>query len=301
MQGSHLGFGREVSGVTPSAAGVWQQRFYRIGHSGASGHAPANTLKSLALALEIGVDMVEFDVRACRDGLVLIHDATLEHVPSPYGARVVRECTVAELQALPLEGGERIPTLAEALELLRGAASAHQVPFNLDLKEAGCEAHVIETLRELGALEQALISSTIPTSLAAVRAASSTVKIGLSYPEDRGNASKRPLLKPVVDGAVWLMRQTLPRRVLGMMAQAGANAVMLNHRVVSRQVVDLIHRHQGRVFVWTVDDVERLQRVYALGVDGIASNYPELFQQLPPFRKDGAPSNPEIESPQLPR
>jgi glycerophosphoryl diester phosphodiesterase len=296
MQHSNLGFGREGSG-----AGVWQKRFYRIGHSGAAGHAPANTLKSLALALEIGVDIVEFDVRACRDGLVLIHDATLEHVPSPYGARAVRDCTVAELQALTLEGGERIPTLVEALELLRGAAGAHRVPFNLDLKEAGCEARVVAALCELGALEQALISSTIPTSLAAVRAVSPVVKIGLSYPEDRGNASKRALLKPAVDGAVWWMRQTLPRRVLGMMAQAGANAVMLNHRVVSQQVVEVVHRCQGRVFVWTVDDVERLQQVYALGVDGIASNYPELFQQLPPFRKDGAPSNPGIKSLRLPR
>lgn len=283
MQHANLGFGREFSGASPSAAGAWQKRFYRIGHSGAAGHAPANTLKSLALALDIGVDIVEFDVRACQDGLVLIHDATLEHMPSPYGAKAVRDCTVAELQTLALEGGERIPTLAEALELLRG-----RVPFNLDLKEAGCEARVVAALRELGALEQALISSTIPTSLAAVRAASSTVKIGLSYPEDRGNASKRALLKPVVDSAVWLMRQTLPRRVPGMMAQAGANAVMLNTRVVSQRVVDVVHQHQGRVFVWTVDDAARLQQVYALGVDGIASNYPELFQQLPPLRTDGA-------------
>jgi len=285
MQHPDLGFGREVSGADPSAGGVWQKRFYRIGHSGAAGHAPANTLKSLALALEIGVDIVEFDVRACRDGLVLIHDATLEAMPSPYGAKAVRECTVAELQALPLESGERIPTLAEALELLRG-----RVPFNLDLKEAGCETRVVEALREMGALELALLSSTIPTSLAAVRAASPTIKIGLSYPEDRGNASKRALLKPVVDSAVQLMRQTLPRRVLGMMARAGANAVMLNHRVVSQEVVEVIHEHQGRVFVWTVDDAARLQQVYALGVDGIASNTPELFQQLPPFRKDGAPT-----------
>jgi glycerophosphoryl diester phosphodiesterase len=59
----NLGFGRGNSGLDEQPAGIWQKDFYRIGHSGASGYAQANTLESLSLALEMGVDMVEFDVR----------------------------------------------------------------------------------------------------------------------------------------------------------------------------------------------------------------------------------------------
>jgi glycerophosphoryl diester phosphodiesterase len=65
--------------------GSWSRRCLRIGHAGAAAHAPPNTLKSLALALDLGVDMVEFDVRACRDALVLLHDDDLSHFPGGQG------------------------------------------------------------------------------------------------------------------------------------------------------------------------------------------------------------------------
>jgi len=168
-----------------------------------------------------------------------------------------------------------IPTFGEALDLLQGRAL-----INVDLKAAGYERSVIEILRSMNMLGDVLISSLIPGSLIVVRHASSSVKTGLSYPEDRGDASKRPLLKPVVNIVVQLMKVALPYRVVGMMARARANAVMLNHQVVSKQVVDLVHGCNGRVFAWTVDEPELLRDLYSQEVDGIASNYPELFAQM---------------------
>jgi len=70
--------------------GAWGKTFLRIGHGGAAGHAPANTLRSLGLALQMGVDMVEFDVRPCRDALVLLHDDKLTQVvPCPCPAACI--------------------------------------------------------------------------------------------------------------------------------------------------------------------------------------------------------------------
>lgn len=270
-----FGFNKIPSGMDPQASATWRQQFFRIGHSGAAGHVLANTLDSLALALEMGVDMVEFDVRPCRDALILLHDNDLSAISAQYRGKVASECTLAELKTLSLRDGQRIPTFAEALNLLRGRAA-----FNVDLKAVGYEQQVIEVLQAHHALGDALISSLFPESLVAVRQASAHVKTGLSYPRDRGNASTRKSLKPLVDSVVMSMRYTLPYRIVQMLRRAHANAVMLNHRVVSRRVVEVVQRYEGRVFVWTVDDAPLLQTVHRLRVDGIASNYPELFKIL---------------------
>src|SRR5512143_1556225 len=119
----------------PSEA--WNKPFLRIGHGGASGHAPANTLRSLALALEMGVDMVEFDVRPCRDALVLLHDDNLAQFDGARG--LASESTLADLRSLVTDPDRKIPTLSEALDLVRGRAL-----INVDLKATGYEDAVVE-------------------------------------------------------------------------------------------------------------------------------------------------------------
>jgi glycerophosphoryl diester phosphodiesterase len=270
-----FGFGRMQSVMGSRSSEAWNRAFLRIGHSGASGHAPANTLKSLALALEKGVDVVEFDVRPCRDQLVLLHGDDLSHVSPQWKGKLASESSLDVLRTIDVGDGERIPTFTEALDLLQGRAL-----INVDLKAAGYERSVMEVLCSRNMLGDVLISSLIPDSLIAVRHESSSVRTGLSYPEDRGGASKRPLLKPVVNLVIQLMKVALPYRVVSMMARARANAVMLNHQVVSTHVVDLVHGCNGRVFAWTVDEPELLRDLCSQEVDGIASNYPELFEGI---------------------
>lgn len=95
-----------------------QYRFLRVGHRGASAHAPDNTLAGLRKAAELGADMVEIDLQRTADGhVVLAHDAWLRD-----GSRriwPIRHSSLAELQAIDLGGGEQIPTLDRALKLCR--------------------------------------------------------------------------------------------------------------------------------------------------------------------------------------
>ena len=248
---------------------AWDRPFLRIGHGGASAHAPANTLRSLALALELGVDVVEFDVRPCRDALVLLHDDALAH----FGATgLASERTLAELRQLTTGPDRRIATLAEALDLLKGRAL-----LNVDLKATGYEEAVVELVRARGMGGDALYSSLYPLSLRRVRQVDPQARTGLSYPEDRANASGKPYLRPVVDAALALLRLSLPYRILRMMAGAQANAVMLHQRVVSRAAIRTVQQAGGKVFVWTVDTAQRLRELREMGVNGIASNRPELF------------------------
>ncbi|MBZ0251997.1 MAG: hypothetical protein K8I02_01540, partial [Candidatus Methylomirabilis sp.] len=95
------------------------RRCLRIAHRGASGECPENTLAAFGRALEIGVDMVEFDVHLSRDGVpVVIHDDDVRRTTD--GRGLVKDLTLAELRRLDAGGwkdarfaGERIPTLEE--------------------------------------------------------------------------------------------------------------------------------------------------------------------------------------------
>src|SRR5215207_11286279 len=100
-------------------------RVWVVGHRGAMGHCPENTLASFARGLELGADWIEMDVHLSRDGaVVVIHDETLDRTTNGHG--LVRDCNLAELTALdagvwfsPAYAGERIPTLDELLAFAR--------------------------------------------------------------------------------------------------------------------------------------------------------------------------------------
>ena len=253
---------------------AWQKPFLRIGHGGASGHAPANTLRSLRLALQMGVDMVEFDVRPCRDALVLLHDDSLTHYGAP--DKLASQSTIDDLRSLAANPDEQIGTLAEALDLLKGHAL-----INVDIKAMGYEDAVVKMVMAKGMAKDVIYSSLYPQSLRRISQAQPEAMIGISYPEDRRSGKgKSPYPRLVVNTALGVMRLLLPFRILQLMAEAQANAVMLYHKVVSKSVVKVVHRAGGKVFVWTVDTPQRIREVKDLGVDGITSNLPNLFDGI---------------------
>src|SRR5260370_19807838 len=89
-------------------------RIWVVGHRGAMGHCPENTLASFERGLELGADWIELDVHLSADrALVVIHDATLDRTTN--GPRLVREHTLAELTALDAGDGQLIPTLDQVL------------------------------------------------------------------------------------------------------------------------------------------------------------------------------------------
>ena len=104
-----------------------------MGHRGARREFAENTLRSIEIALAAGVGAVEIDVRLSRDGhLIVIHDETLDRTTNGEGA--VLDMNIAELRALDAGEGERLPTLDEVLELVRGRAELF-----VELKAADCE------------------------------------------------------------------------------------------------------------------------------------------------------------------
>ena len=110
-----------------------------IGHRGASGLELENTLASLRLAVALGVDGVEFDVRVSKDRqLVLCHDKNLSRI-SESKAKVA-DLTLAELKRIPLKGGEVIATLDEALVVLKDTWAL------IEAKDGGIAAELLQAI-----------------------------------------------------------------------------------------------------------------------------------------------------------
>ena len=209
----------------------------RIGHGGASALAPANTLASFDAAREVGVDMVEFDVRAWDGDLVLAH--TLLHARRGGSVR-----------------------LADALAHLSGRRFK-DVELNVDVKHVGCEAALLERLRHASVLERTLISSQVPRVLDRVRELDPRAKTGISVGGRLARFSRR-----------W---RDWRAGVLAGLHAGRWDAVMAQHRLVDDLLLCDVVDRGGRLYAWTVNERSAIASLRQLGVHGIATADPRLF------------------------
>jgi glycerophosphoryl diester phosphodiesterase len=223
----------------------------RVGHKGAAHVAPGNTVGSFEAALEHRVDMIEFDVLRARDGrLVLAHD---------YVDAESRE---------PL-------TLEEGLDHFAGEAYA-SVQLDVDMKLPGYEREVAEGLLSRGLAERSLVSTTYTDSLDRLGELAPGLRRGWSVPRVRRNYIQSPLALPAYAVArVW--RTRLPGKAAARIRAGGCEAVMAHQLLASRRLVKAVRAAGGQVYVWTVDDADRIRALEAMGVDGVITNDPRLF------------------------
>jgi glycerophosphoryl diester phosphodiesterase len=245
----------------------------RVGHKGAAALEPETTLRSLQRAVDLGCDLVEFDVLALRDGtLVLAHsDDLLEVSHGAVDGRVASQ-TLRRLREVAPE----LPTLDEALELLRAADG---IGLHVDLKWHGYEAAAAQAIRRHGLVDRTVVSSVHRRSLQALAALEPALTRGFTYPYDRRGVSRRPLLAPATAAALVALRRALPPRIGRLLELARASVAMLHHGVVSPAAVARAHDRGAAVFAWTVDDEAAFRRVLAAGVDGVVTNDPLIFDR----------------------
>jgi glycerophosphoryl diester phosphodiesterase len=209
----------------------------RIGHGGASALAPANTLASFDAALSVGVDMIEFDVRAYRGELILAH--TILH------SRLARRVR-----------------LEEALSHLSDPRFA-AVVLNVYLKRPGCEAALLDALRRWAVLERTLISSQVPAVLDRVRALEPSARVGISVGHRIARISCR-----------W---RNWRSQVLDGLTARRWDALMAHHRLIDHVLLEEVSERRALLYAWTVNERIGIERLVGLGVHGIATGDPRLF------------------------
>jgi glycerophosphoryl diester phosphodiesterase len=212
---------------------VWQ----RIGHGGASALAPANTLAGFDAAVAVGVDMVEFDVRAYRGELILAH-------------------TVMDARQ------RRCVSLAAALAHLSAPRFA-DIGVNLDVKHVGCEAALLDALDHTGLGERALVSSQVTQVLDRVRQREPRVLTGISIGGRVARLSQR-----------W---RSWRREVLDGLAARRWDALMAQHRLIDIGLLEAVVAREGHLYAWTVNDRPGIDALLGLGVHGVTTADPRLF------------------------
>jgi glycerophosphoryl diester phosphodiesterase len=228
----------------------------RVGHKGADLIAPGNTFESFQAALEMGVHMIEFDVLPIDDGrLVLAHD--------------------------PVDAASRQPlTLEEGLDHFASDAYA-DVELDVDLKAPGYEREVAEALAGRGLLERSLVSSTYMRSMDTLGNVMPGVRRGWSIPRATRDWTRSPF-GPAVYGLLLLWRKLLPRQTARLLRAGRIEAVMSHYLLVSAKLVRAVHAEGGEVYVWTVDEAKRIELLDSMGVDGVITNDPRLFDPPSP-------------------
>ena len=242
----------------------------RVGHKGADLIAPGNTTASFDAALAAGVDMIEFDV--------------LPVPPTEWRTVSVRAAERRSWEEATLllahdwgDASRREPhTLRDGLAHLAAAAFA-EIELDVDLKLPGYELQVLAALREFGMIDRTLISSQYRSSLALIRATEPRVRLGWSVPKLRRDPFRsRAALLPVM-AALQLARNVLPVRAAGAIRAGAVDALMAHWRLVTPRLVRSIRAAGGELYVWTVDDLERIRALERIGVTGVITNDPRLF------------------------
>lgn len=226
-------------------------------HRGASASAPENTIYAFQAAVESGADYIELDVQLTSDGqLVVFHDEKLDRVTDGKGK--LKDHTYAELQQLSAGirfGGEfadaKIPLLSEVFEEI-----GSDVLYNVEIKDYGdtdqTVIKTIETIEEFGLENSCYITSFSYNVLKKVKSVSPDIKTGLIA---NASASSFNKLKYI-------------------------DALSMNHLFVNSSVVNNAHQNGKRIFVWTVDNTNDIQRMSSLGVDNIITNRPKKAAEL---------------------
>lgn len=216
----------------------------KIGHRGAAGHAPENTLSALKKGIDLGADFVEFDVRSTGDGmLVLFHDRTLgKLVP---GGRAVSDLPWSSVRTLEISPGQTIPTLRDALTHINGLTGAM-----VELKDEHLGENVCQVVEETRFTGPVIYASFWHTDLLAIR---------------RTRPSARTLA----------LIEAAPVNLTAFAEDARVTHVGLALDCVTEQYVSALHRKEIAVFVYTVDEPADIRWLSAIGVDGIISNFPD--------------------------
>lgn len=224
---------------------VLEKDFIIVGHRGASAYEVENTLTSIRKAYELGADIVEIDVRLSKDNIpLLFHDDNLKRLTGI--DKPIKELTVKELMRLKLKGKEKITLLTEALKY----AKSIKLPLFIEIKEEGSEGIILNTVKEIEYLSNVVFISSNLNILEKIREQDKEVMLGyiaINLPIPFIRLRKREI------------KIFLPR-----------------FNLVTGRLIKEAHSKKLKVIAWTINDFALALKLKGLGVDGIATDRPDI-------------------------
>lgn len=221
----------------------------KIGHRGARGYEPENTLISFKKALELGVDQIELDIHLSTDGVVMvIHDETLNRTTN--GTGLVRDFTCLQLQAFQVDKKQFIPTLEEVLNAIDKKCSV-----NIEIKSNDLAIQLVAIIERYVAekkwtYEHFLVSSFEWTNLEQIRKLNPNIPIAVLTEKDITLA-------------------------LAFAKKTKAQAINPAFHLLTNENVGTIQEAGFKVYPWTVNEIVDINRMKEYKVNGIISDFPD--------------------------
>jgi glycerophosphoryl diester phosphodiesterase len=217
----------------------------RIGHRGAAGYAPENTILSIEKAIAIGVDLVEIDVNRTRDGhLVVIHDPRVDRTTDGEGC--VGDLDLGYLRSLhTIPGHQQIPTLREVLDAING-----RVGVMIEIKVPAISPLVVDVVRQAAVRSPVYYASFLHDELLCIR----------EVDKDRPTIA---------------LLEGVPVDRIGFARDARATHAGLALDCLSPEFIETLHAAGISVFTYTADDLRDIAYAQGCKVDGIISNFPD--------------------------
>lgn len=218
----------------------------KIGHRGAKRELPENTLPAFQRAFERGAQAVELDVHCTSDRVVVVHhDPTWGQVPNSVP---IAETPWEDLRKVELAPGIGIPSLADVLAQAPAGATVY-----VEIKGAGIEPEVAEVIRQ--ATVDCAVHSFDHDAIARMSRIAPEIARGILFEHDAAN-------------------------VVAEMHRTGSRDVWPNWRLIDSALVDAVHKENGRVIAWTVNDARVAATLRTMGVDGVCGDDVRLFDGL---------------------
>ncbi len=215
-----------------------------LGHRGCAGLEPENTILSFKKAIDIGVDLIEFDVRMTKDRkLVVIHDLTVDRTTN--GKGFVKDLTFNEIKKLDAGKGEKIPSLEEALDFLKDK----KPKIVIEIKEVEAIEDALKIVKKMKIEEKVMIVSFYPEALKKVKEIDSKIETGFLFKIE-------------------------PRNWLKIAKEIKADYIGAHFSLIDENFVKICHKNNFKINAWTVNEDKDIERMIKLRVDIISSDYP---------------------------
>jgi len=220
----------------------YEKLFIVVGHRGAAGLAPENTIAGVLKAVEVGADAVEIDVqKTVDDVMIVVHDEDLSRVA---GTNInVRKVRYKDLENIRVSG-EKIPTLEEVLTV-----SIDKIFVFIEIKNKGDEEKTLDVIRSVGASDRVAIISFYEEPLIKIKRCSPNIPVGIIYYQPPGK---------IIDAK-----------------KNGFELVLPRYPLATEKSIEFAHRIGLRMIAWTVNDEKWIRELASRKIDGITTDYPD--------------------------
>jgi len=224
----------------------------KIAHRGASGYALENSFEAFDKAIEFNVDMLECDVRVTKDKkLILMHDKRIDRTSDGNGR--VSEINLSEFKEIKLENGQDVPTLEHFILRYKG-----KVKMMWDVKINGVAPKLVNLIKKYKIHDSVVVCFVYGSLLLDLLIRDSEIQTAIYF------------------DIYSYIRYIFVRKLFVLPAKlVGANIVSLHYRFVDKKIIDLAHKNNLKIYVFSPSKKDDINKLKSFAVDGIISNYPD--------------------------